>query len=600
LALVLIFSFLSPTFRQPGNLLLIVAQAATIGIVAVGQMVVLLTGGIDLSVSSIVALTGFVAARLMKYGLGPIPPLDGALSYVAIGVGLLVGTAIGGAQGWLIANRRVPPFIVTLGTMVGLRGLTLSFSAGSSINSLPADFKWISDGHIGPVSAQVLIMLTVYALVWYILRKTKFGRYCYAIGGNETAARLSGVNVDRHKIYVYALSGLLAALAGMILIAYIDGSNYTNGEGYELNSIAAAIIGGTSLSGGVGGAWGTLIGVLIIQVVPDGMVMLNAPSWWRDVVTGAVILLAVLIDVERRQARKSAPRANVSYSIRRGHYLNEVLTGLSQAIEQYLGCQHCRVYLVDRETGDLVPQVLIEPDNGGNAAEGRAVPGRDSIVRAAKERGVYVRVPDIARSGDHRVVPIHPDVQSALALPLEVRGRVVAVVEVQSIVPDAFSDEAIELLGSLGDPMAVMLEDAWLLESGWLVRQTRDALRHLWDDLYLGRSALAEWTLSAHDVLLEQTPAARGEVLRKLLLAAIESLCPPQGDTRELSRSGRGHRILQLTYAEERVVDEITRELHISRRQYFYDQKEALEMLADVLVREHQARPQTRSNPLPT
>jgi GAF domain-containing protein len=280
--------------------------------------------------------------------------------------------------------------------------------------------------------------------------------------------------------------------------------------------------------------------------------------------------------------------------------LNEVLTGLSQAIEEHLGCPHCRVYLVDRETGDLLPQMLGEPDTEDNAAEGRAVPGRDSIVREAKETGVCVRVPDVARGGDHRVVPIHPKVQSALALPLEVRSRVVAVVEVQSIVPDAFSDEAIELLGSLGDQMVVMLEDAWLLESGWLVRQIRDTLRHLWDDLYLGRSALAEWALSAHDVLLEQTPAARGEVLRKLLLAAIEGLSPPQGDTRELSRSGRGHRILQLTYVEERVVDEITRELHISRRQYFYDQKEALEMLADVLVREHQTKLQTRSSQRPT
>jgi hypothetical protein len=135
-----------------------------------------------------------------------------------------------------------------------------------------------------------------------------------------------------------------------------------------------------------------------------------------------------------------------------------------------------------------------------------------------------------------------------------------------------------------------MLEDAWLLESGWLVRQTRDALHHLWDDPYLGRSALAEWVLSAHDTSLEHTPAARGEALRQLLLTTIEGLRPFAGDTRDSSRSGRGHRILQLTYVEGRVADEITRELHISRRQYFYDQKEALETLADVLVRDHQSK----------
>jgi ribose transport system permease protein len=599
LILVLMFSLLSPSFRQPGNLMLIVMDAATVGIVAVGQTVVLLTGGIDLSVGSIVALTGLVAAGLMKYGLGPIPPLSGSLSYMAMGAALALGATVGAAQGWLISNRRMPPFIVTLGTMVGLKGLALGYSymsaSGSTIYSLPRDFKWISNGYVGPIPVQILIMIAVYGLAWYMLRSTKLGRYCYAIGSNETAARLSGVNVDRYKTYVYALSGFLAALSGLILVARIDSAIYTNGEGYELSSTAAAIIGGTSLHGGVGGVVGTLIGVLIIKTVPDGMLMLNAPFWWRDVLTGGIILLAVLIDVERQRVRKATAQAGVSHPVPTGHYLNQVLTALGRLVEERMGCQQSRVYLVDRETGDLVPQEPYGADGANPAA-----PGRDNIATKAKEMGQQVYVSDVTRVGNHRVVPLHPQVQSALALPLSVRNRVVGVIEAQSPVPDAFSDEAAELLASLGNSMAVMLEDAWLLENGWLVRQTRDALRHLWDDLYLGRSALAEWTLSAHDVLLEQTPAARGEVLRKLLLAAIEGLHPPQGDTRELSRSGREHRILQLTYVEERVVDEITRELHISRRQYFYDQKEALGMLADVLVREHQAKLQTRSNQLPT
>ena len=316
LILVLTFSLLSPPFRQPGNLMLIVMDAATVGIVAVGQTVVLLTGGIDLSVGSIVALTGLVAAGLMKYGIGLIPPLSGSLSYVAMGVALALGAAIGAAQGWLISNRRMPPFIVTLGTMVGLKGLALGYSymsaSGSTIYSLPRDFKWISNGYVGPIPVQVLIMVGVYGLAWYMLRSTKFGRYCYAIGSNETAARLSGVNVDRYKTYVYALSGFLAALSGLILVARIDSAIYTNGEGYELSSTAAAIIGGTSLHGGVGGVVGTLIGVLIIKTVPDGMLMLNAPFWWRDVLTGGIILLAVLIDVERQRARKAAANAGVS------------------------------------------------------------------------------------------------------------------------------------------------------------------------------------------------------------------------------------------------------------------------------------------------
>ncbi len=263
LFLVLAFTFLSPSFRQVGNLLLIAMMASTIGIVAVGQTLVLLIGGIDLSVGSVVALTGLITACLMKYGLGPIPPLSGVLSYVAIGIGLLTGTAIGAMQGWLIADHRMPAFIVTLGTLVGLRGITQAFSYGLPTNSLPDDFKWISDGHLWVIPAPALIMLAVFTLVWNVLHSTKFGRYCYAIGGNETAARLSGVNVNRHKTCVYAISGFLSALAGMILMSYIDGAAPTNGGSYELYSIAAAIVGGVSLGGGIGGVWGTLIGVMI-------------------------------------------------------------------------------------------------------------------------------------------------------------------------------------------------------------------------------------------------------------------------------------------------------------------------------------------------
>ena len=589
LILWLSFSLLSPSFRRPGNLLLIVTQAAPIGIVAVGQTLVLLTGGIDLSVSSIVALTGLVAASLMKYGFAGIPPLSGGWSYLAIAVGLLTGAAIGTAQGWLIANRRMPPFIVTLGTMVGLRGLTLSFSGGSSINSLPTEFKWISDGLVGPIPAQVLIMLAGFGVAWYVLRNTKFGRYCYAIGGNETAARLSGVKVDRTKISVYALSGLLAALAGMILMSHIDASNYTNGDGFELDSVAASVIGGTSLSGGIGGLWGTLIGVMIIRIVPDGMVMLNAPSSWRDVVTGAVILLAVLVDVERTRARKAVPRIVASPTPQTGPYLGEALAQVSQVVEKQLGCSNSRMYLVDRETGDLVPQELAGSGNSVNG-KGRAAPGRDDFVRQAQESFKPVRVTDITRSGTRRVVPMQSDMHSALAVPLTVQNRVVGVLEVQSSFTDAFGDDAAALLIDCVDPMAELIEDSWLVESGWLARQTRDALRHLWDDHHLSRSPLAEWLLLAnHPGALEPIRGARGEALRNQLLAAIEGLRPRPGETHEPSRTGRGRRILQLTYLEERAVDEITRDLHISRRQYFYDLKQAVEALTDMLVQLHQA-----------
>ncbi len=591
--LVLTFSFLSSSFRQMDNMLLIATMASTIGLVAVGQTLVLLTGGIDLSVSSVVALTGLVAASLMKYGFGPIPPLTGSLSYAALGIGMLTGMTIGAGQGWLIANRRMPPFIVTLGTMVGLNGVAQAFSYGWPTHSLPDDFKWISDGHLWVIPAPALIMLAVYGIAWYVLHNTKFGRYCYAVGGNEIAARLSGVNVDRHKTYVYAISGLLAGLAGMILMAYIDGAAPTNGGSYELYSIAAAIIGGVSLGGGTGSVWGTLVGVLIITVIPNGMIMLNALPWWRDTVTGAIILVAVLIDVERRRARQSVGRSEVGPQVLTGQYLSEVLTRLTQSVDEQLGFAYCRVYLVNRDTDELIPQSFPESKEMEDTAGSRAISGKGSIVYEARETGRPVRVADIGhRAG---VVPLNPGAQSALALPLVVHKRVVGVLEVQSPVPNAFRDEAVRLLDGLTNSMAQMLEDAWLLDSGWLLWQARDALRHLWVDLYLGRSPLAEWALTPRDVSLDSTPSKRGEALRQLLLATIDGMLPPPGDNRDTS-ARRGYRILQLTYVEEYVVDEITRELHISRRQYFYDLKEALEALADALVRNHQATLQAQAH----
>jgi hypothetical protein len=212
-------------------------------------------------------------------------------------------------------------------------------------------------------------------------------------------------------------------------------------------------------------------------------------------------------------------------------------------------------------------------------------------VWEAKETGRPVRVPDIThRAG---VVPLNPEAHSALALPLMVHKRVVGVIEVQSPVPNVFRDDAVKLLDGLTNSMAQMLEDAWLLDSGWLLQQTRDVLRHLWADLYLGRNPLAVWALSTHDVLVEYTPVKRGEALRQLLLSTIEGLCSPPNETHDAS-SQRGYRILKLTYVEEHVVDEITRELHISRRQYFYDLKGALEALTDALVRNHQANLQAQ------
>jgi ribose transport system permease protein len=585
LLLITVFSILSPNFRQPGNFILIATMASTIGIIAVGQTLVLLTGGIDLSVSSVAALSGLIAASFMSNGIGIIPPLSGPLSYLAILIGLACGMIVGALQGWLISNRHMPPFIVTLATMVGLSGVNQVFSYRWPTHSLPDDFKWISDGYVWVIPVPVIIMACVYFIAWYVLRNTKFGRYCYAVGGNEVAARLSGVNVDRHKTYVYAISGLLAALSGIILMTYIDGAAPTIGASYELYSIAAAIIGGVSLGGGIGSVWGTLIGVMIITIIPNGLIMLNALPWWRDSITGGIILVAVLIDVERRRARQSVSKSEVNTPILTGQYLNEVLLRITQTVDKQLGSTFCRIYLANRDTGDLIYQANTGTGESDQQFDNQVISGKGGIVYEAKEMGQPVRVADIS----HRVgiVPINSEVQSAMALPLIVNKRTIGVMEVQSKVPNAFRGEALRMLVNITNSMTQLLEDAWLLESGWLLAQPRDTLRHLWDDLYLGRSPLAEWALTIPNVLVEYTPVQRGEALRKFLQSTIDNL--PKRSTNNHDTTGqKAYRILQLTYVQELMVEEITRELHVSRRQYFYDLKEALEVLADALVRTHQ------------
>lgn len=583
LLLIVGFSLMSESFRQIDNLVLLAKSAAiTIGIVAVGQTVVMISGGIDLSVSSVIAITGLITASLMKFGLGPIRPLGGNWCYLAIGIGWFIGLLIGAAQGFLIARYQMPAFIVTLGAMVGLRGLSVAISNSAPINALPDEFKWFSDGRIGIIPAPVLILLVVYLSTAYMLRNTKMGRYCHAIGGNETAARLAGIAVDRYRIYFYAYSGLLAAMTGTILISYIDAAVYTNGDGFQFNSVAAAIIGGTSLTGGIGGIWGTLTGALILATIPSGMVMLNVPSWWRDVVTGIVILLAVFIDVNRQHARKNAIQVDTIQTVPGGHYLYKLLGELFYRIKKYTGTSLCRIYLVYRETGDLSPQDI--PSQEKNSAPFSSPPGKSKIVLEAKESGSAVLIQDLARSGYQNVIPIQSDVQCALAFPLIHQDRCIGVIELQSPGVAVFKDSTVETLRTITSPTLAAMEDAWLFESGWLVRQVREALRHLWDDLYLGRMELSGWALSGQDLQRDRAIGARGEALRDFLVQTIE--CLKTHGAHDEAHRDRCYRLLQLTYIQEQAVDQIVRETHISRRQYFYDLKDSIEILSDMLIRD--------------
>lgn len=575
--LLAIISLLSSHFRQIDNFLLILQEASFIGIVAAGQTLVVLTGGIDLSVGSIVALTGIVAAFLMK-GPGPLPPLN---PYLAISIALGVGALIGLGHGLLIAKRNMPPFIVTLVSLGLLRGIALVVTEGRTIHSLPDEFKWVSDAYLGGLPMPGLIMLITFLILGYVLRNTKLGRYTHAIGGNETSARLSGVPVDRYKIYTYMLSGFVSALAGIILIARLDSAVYTHGEDYGLNSVAAVIIGGTSLHGGIGGVWGTLVGVLIMAVVQNGLVMLNIAYQWHGIVIGSIILLAVFFDMERRQARQSAPtKVRTSQSISDSTYLEGMVTQITELIENRFGSAYSRVYLIDPKMDDLLECRV----------DSRAVAQAGSIASQVKASGQSVIWDDLATGRNDEINPLAPHIQSAVAIPLTLHEQMVGVIEVQSPVAHAFGLEAVTRLRELIQQVIMPLQNAWLLECGWLASQTRDALRHLWDDVYLGRCALAEWAFPGPDFAPEGGPAARGAQLRRLLLDTIANLKPETnfGGTRTTDRR---YEILRLTYLEDLTVDEVIKELTVSRRQYFYDLKDAIGALAHLLVRTYQLEP---------
>jgi ribose/xylose/arabinose/galactoside ABC-type transport system permease subunit len=570
--LLIVLSLLSPHFRQFDNFMLILQDAAFIGIVATGQTLVILAGGIDLSVGSIVALTGIVAALLMT-GQGPFPPQN---PFLAIGIALSLGTLIGWGHGILIAKRNMPPFIVTLVSLGILRGIALVITEGRTIHSLPDDFKWMSDAYIGGIPMPGIIMLVTYLVLGYVLRNTKMGRYTYAIGGNETSARLSGVPVDRYKIYTYMVSGFLAALIGIILMARLDGAVYTLGEAYGLNSVAAVIIGGTSLSGGVGGLGGTLIGVLIMAVVQNGLVMLNIAYQWHGIVVGLIILAAIFFDTERRRARQSVSKIRTTKPVVDTTYLEGIVAQITQLIKNRFGSPYVRICLIDPKLNELVEC----------QASGQTTTSVSSVVNRVKTEKQVVIVDNLATQNQQKSL-LDENIQSAIAIPLTLNSQMIGVLEVQSPVVHAFGPEAGSRLTDLMQDVVEPLHNAWLLESGWLAGQTRDALRHLWDDIYLGRCPLAEWAFPGLDVAPEGGPAARGVRLQNLLLDTIDKLNPQQNPSGSRS-TDRRYDILHFTYVEDRTVDEVTKKLIVSRRQYFYDLKDAIGALAHLLVQTQQ------------
>ncbi|MDM5209997.1 ribose ABC transporter permease [Peribacillus sp. NJ4] len=292
LALVLLFiviTVLNPSFMEPNNILNLLRQTSINALIAFGMTFIILTGGIDLSVGSILALSSALMAGMMVSGMDPI---------LAILVGILLGAIMGVINGILVSKGKMAPFIVTLATMTIFRGLTLVYTDGKPITGIGDSemFQMLGRGYFLGLPVPAVVMVIAFLILWFLLHKTSFGRKTYAIGGNERASRISGIKVDRVKVAIYGLAGTMAAIAGAILTSRLNSAQPTAGQSYEMDAIAAVVLGGTSLSGGKGRLFGTLVGVLIIGTLNNGMNLLGVSSFYQQVVKGAVILIAVLLD----------------------------------------------------------------------------------------------------------------------------------------------------------------------------------------------------------------------------------------------------------------------------------------------------------------
>lgn len=290
--LCLVITIAAPKFLTLSNITNVFTQVSVNAIIAVGMTFVILTGGIDLSVGSTLAISGALGASIVK-STGNIT--------LAVIVSALVGIGIGLINGLLISKGKLQAFIATLATMTIFRGVTLVFTNGTPISKLPEEFVKIGNGKIGFMPIPVIITLIVFLIGAYALSQTRFGRYLYALGGNEDSARLSGINTTKIKTLAYVISGFSASVAGVIITSRIGSASPNAGTGFELDAIAAVVIGGTSLAGGEGRITGTIIGALIIGVLNNGLNLMNVSPFYQSIVKGLVILIAVLLDKKRNK-----------------------------------------------------------------------------------------------------------------------------------------------------------------------------------------------------------------------------------------------------------------------------------------------------------
>jgi ribose/xylose/arabinose/galactoside ABC-type transport system permease subunit len=309
IVLCIIFAVLEPAFLTTRNIFNVIRQVSIYGMLAIGMTFVILTSGIDLSIGSVLALAGLVAAAVEKGGTGLLDvgagQAQGLGLPIAIASAVAVGLMAGAANGLAISRLRVPAFIVTLGAMSIFRGMALVFSKGQPISAFRDAYKFWGQGMIGPVPVPVILFLVFAVLAHIVLRYTKYGRHVYAVGGNQEAARLSGLNVKGIILSVYVIMGFFAGLSGFILSSRLNSAEQVAGVGYELTVIAGVVIGGTSLTmGGEGGVFGTVIGILLIGVLSNGLTLMNVSAYYQQIIIGLIIIFAVFFDQVTKQRRR--------------------------------------------------------------------------------------------------------------------------------------------------------------------------------------------------------------------------------------------------------------------------------------------------------
>ncbi len=286
-------SIMNPDFLSIHNIMNVLRQISTNMYLAIAMTMVIILGGIDLSVGSIIAVTGVVTTMLIAVVGFPI--------WLAVAIGILVGMLFGTFNGYVSATTIIPPFIVTLATMNIARGAAYVISDGKPVRVMEDSFNVIGSGYVGPIPLQVIYLIFFLIIAYIIMNKTKLGRYMYAVGGNQEAARFSGINIKKVKLFAYTFSGLMAGIAGVVLSARMFSGQPTAGDMAELDAIAAVVLGGTSMTGGRGKIGGTVIGALIIGVLSNGLNLMGVSSFWQYIIKGVVILVAVYADVFRKK-----------------------------------------------------------------------------------------------------------------------------------------------------------------------------------------------------------------------------------------------------------------------------------------------------------